>query len=100
MVKKVCQSIKIWVELLKMVEPFAELLGLTRQGYIERCIRKQYLRDRIMLEKRIMLENGFKQKDSTKEKKCCEACGNEIQSKVQKYCSQECSRKNKTINFT
>jgi hypothetical protein len=56
MVKKVCQSIKIWVELLEMVEPFAGLLGLTRQGYIERCIRKQYLRDRIMLEKNGMID--------------------------------------------
>lgn len=56
MVKKVCQSVKLWVEVLDMAERFSELLGLTRQGYIERCIKKQYLRDRIMLEKKGLID--------------------------------------------
>ena len=54
--KKITQSVKIWVEALEMAEQFAEMLGLTRQGYIERCIKKQYLRDRIMLEKKGLIE--------------------------------------------
>lgn len=49
-------------------------------------------RDKII---RIILENDYKLKEKTKEKKYCLCCNNEILTRASKYCSPECSQGNK-----